>query len=564
MSLLRTQLSGIDENYLVNLANKGLVNRAGKELVNTEININLTDSALEAVFADGTIVTIQDILNNFTCTCPSRNICKHVVMALMETAIRTETEGIPGQARNDVVAEVLPGFEYLLDYTQDALIKEWGKKLYDDALSRVLGGQIAKIKEGQRLIVSITDEGVSVSILPGSGLNQALCTCKTKGCAHQLEALFQYIQYKTGELNFELTISEFSGDLSVIPHAMALVEDIYRIGLFRLPGEYGSKCSQYATLCHGAGFATLERLFETCGRQLSLYEAKNAGFNLNSLVHSLGIIYRICSAQDVGTLAGRFKRQYRGLPKIHILGIGAYPWYAGSGFCGVTAVFYCPELGRCLTFGLSRPVESEAQAVKLVDQIWKDKSTWGLHTSLDGLAKGEWSLSAAKISDNDRLSSSESTKGSIINGRTDLDGEEIGGIIFDNFTKLKELFTHEDGEFAGAYAIIKPARIEKGQFDRVTQEYKLPIYDKNDNCLHMTVAYSQINESILHYCEEIKTCPEAISVKMTISQEHFAIKITPFAFWAKGDINNLGKDLSSFRERKGQSYFARFFAPQGP
>jgi len=452
---------------------------------------------------------------------------------------------------------VQSGFDYLPEYTQDVLIKECGKKLYDDALNRVLNGQTAIIEEGTRLTVSITDEAVMVSFLPGTGLENALCSCKAKGCHHSLEALFHYIQHRTGELNFEPTATEFSGDISVIPHALELVEDIYRMGLFRLPGTYAEKCSQYATLCHGAGFAKLERLFETCGQQLSLYEAKNVSFNLSSLVRSLGAICRICSAEDVSVFAGKFKRQYRGLPKIRILGIGAYPWYAASGFCGVTAVFFCPELGRCLTFGLSRPVDSQKEAVKIVNQFWQDKSTWGLHTSLDGIAKGEWSLTAAKVSDNNRLSSSESTKGSLLNGRTNLENEDI--CIFDDFSKLKGLFVDDDR----IYAVIVPARVGEGEFDRVTQEYRLPIYDKNDKCLLLTVPYSPVNESILYHCEEIaskKACPEAMSVSMAISQERFEIITTPFAFWAKGDINNLGKD-TNFKERKGQSYFARFFAP---
>jgi len=241
------------------------------------------------------------------------------------------------------------------------------------------------------------------------------------------------------------------------------------------------------------------------------------------------------------------------------MGIGAYPWYAPSGFCGVTAVFYCPTLGRYLSYGLSRPVETAKEAEKIVVQLWQDKSAWGIHTSMDSLAKSELSLTTAKLSDNDRLSSSESTKGEIINARTELTNSDLASIVYDDFTMLKELFATSDN----AYAILKPTQIGEGDFDKVLQQYKLPIYDKNNTCITLTVPYTQVTHAAIEHCEEHvaqKKYPEAISVSMTIDLEHMDIQITPFAFWAKGGIINLGKDARP-NEKKSKSYFSRFFKP---
>lgn len=565
MPSLKDQLRAIDENYLLSIANKGLLNRAQKELANTEIAIAISDSTLEATLKDGTTVTITNTPGNFTCSCPARTICKHVVMALLYVVQDNAAVPLSDEDGDKPGELALPSFAYLLEYTQEALIKEYGKKLYDDALSKALNSQPSIIDESQKLTISMVETAVTVSFLPGDRLGGSICTCKAKECHHRLEALFHYIQYKTGELRFSLTSTEATVDMSIIPHALSLVEDIYRIGLFRLPPDFSEKCSQYSTLCHGAGFAALERLFETCGRELALYEQKNAAFNINSLSKCLGAIYQICSAvaggKSAAALAGRFKRQYLGLPKIRIMGIGAYPWYATSGFCGVTAIFYCPDLKRPLTFALSRPVDSEQQGLKTINQFWNDKSAWNLHISFDELAKGEYSLTSAKISDNDRLSSSEGTKGALISAPTELDSEELAGIVFEDFSQIKQLFSQED-DFNSVYAILKPARIEEGHFNRVTQEYKMPIFDKNDNCLYLTVRYSKINESVLHYCETLaqkNVPPNAITVSLAISQERFNVLITPIAFWAGSTVQNLGKDLPAAKDKKRQSYFAKFF-----
>ena len=584
MSSLKTQLSVIDDDYLIGLSNKGLVNRAMKEIIDAEVTISLDDLALEATFADGTIVTIKDNINNFSCSCPARSICKHVIMALMLAAKDLSNNNIPSDINtgSQGLLKDKVCYDSLLEYTQEALIKKWSKRQYNNVLDKIANGQSVDINEDNKLMVFLKDDGITVSFLPGSSLDQALCSCKIKGCTHPLSALLHYIHYKTGVLNFIPASTDFIGDMSVIPLVINLVEEIYQCGLFRLSSEYGAKCSQYATLCHGAGFASLERLLERSAKQLDLYQSKNADFNINNLVRDLGRIYAICDRinknHDASIVTERFKQQYRELPQIRIIGIGAYPWYAQSGFCGLTAVFYSPELSKFVTFSLSRNADSQKQAIELISHFWKNNSIWDLHTNFANLSRGEWHLTTAKLSESSRLSSSKSTKGSNIRTRTSLTGEDISKIVINDFTKLKELFCNDEGENGEIYAIIKPARIEDGHFDQITQEYKLPIYDKNDNCLQLTVPYSLLNENILYHCENItvntnlrksrrqpsgksaavsrfsrcvvdddfresykKLSPEAISVRITIHTERYGILITPFAFWIKGKIISIGQ-----------------------
>ena len=553
MSSLREQIKVIDDAYLIGVANKGLVNRAKKELEKTEITVALTDSSLEASFSDGISVKVNDTLANFECSCPSRTICKHVLMALINAAQNIESE------QDDAVEPL--DFTYLLSYNQGTLVKEFGKKNYNNILSKLMGGETCVIEEGS--LVNVKIEGnITVRFLPASSMDDSICTCKAKKCHHRLEAILQYIRLKTGELPFELIATDSVVNADIIPYVLAFIEDIYRIGLFRLPPEYSEKCTQLSTLCHGAGFAIFERLFETCAEELFLYEQKNVSFNINKLMRNLALIYQtgcaIQNGKDASVLAGKFKRQYMELPEINIFGLGAYPWYASSGFCGVTAVFYCPAMKKTFTFSSSLPAESEKEGLWSIKKFWQTKSAWNLHINLDQLAKAELKLRRAKTSDNGRLSSSESVTGTLVQAQTNL--EELQDFVLEDFTKIKDFFSDDLDSQQMIYAVIKPESMEEGEFNHITQEYRICLNDHFCNGLHLTIPYSQTTETTLlnfEYLAKRKSKFDAITVSITISEDKYETSIFPIAYWKSGELKNFGND-QLFVDKKS-SNFAKFF-----
>jgi len=553
MSSLKDQIKVIDDTYLMGVANKGLVNRAKKGLESAEVTFTLTDSALEATFNDGISVKISGTLTNFECSCPSRTICKHVLMAFISAAQNNEN-------KQDEAVEP-PDFTYLLSYTQDTLVKEFGKKIYNNILYKLMGGETSDIDEASILNVTIQG-GITVRFLPSSNMSDSICTCKAKKCHHRLEAILQYIRFKTGELPFELIAADSVVNTEIIPHVLTFIEDIYRIGLFRLPPEYSEKCTQFSTLCHGAGFVILERLFEACAEELFLHEQKNFSFNINKLMRNLALIHQTCYAiqngKDAAALAGNFRRQYMELPEINIFGLGAYPWYASSGFCGVTAVFYCPVMKKTFTFSSSLPTESENEGLASIKKFWQMKSAWNLHISLDQLAKAELKLRSAKSSDNGRLSSSDSVIGTLVQAQTNI--EELQDFVLEDFTRIKALFGSDLDSQRMIYAVIKPHGMDEGGFNHITQEYRIRLNDHLGNGLHLTIPYSQTTETTLLNFEHLakrKTKLDAITVSITISEDKYETSIFPIAYWKSGELKNFGKDR--LVKDKKSSDFARFF-----
>jgi hypothetical protein len=464
------------------------------------------------------------------------------------------------------------GFDYLLEYTQDRLAKEFTKSAYNDVLFKLMSGETCQIEEASILVIKTNEAAFTVRFLSGASLAESVCSCKIKNCRHRLEAIMQYIKYKTGKLDFQIITQDSDLDLDIIPKLSTFIEDIFRTGLFRLPAEYGEKCMQFAVLCHGAGFVVFERLFEACGYELSLYIQKSASFNKNTLLRNLTRIYQMCNEIQSGgiekaaALAGKFKRQYMEMPKLHIIGLGAYPWYAKSGFCGVTAVFYAPDLKQSLNFSLSRPVGSETEAATGIEQIWHSNSAWNLSLSLGAISKGDLSLQGAKISENGRLSSSENTSATLIKSQTvlsaissELESANSSATVND-FSNIKNLISGDPDDTQTVYAVLKIRGIDKGSYDRITQTYRTQLFDGFENTLTLTIKYSKINEIEILNFEHLahnKIIPDAVTVSIAIYDDSFGATVTPVAIWMNGEIINIGVEKLFSNDKKSE--YAKFF-----
>lgn len=86
MNEMQDILSQIDDDYLIGLSNKGIVKRAYKDLENAAVSIeNETAAAAKEliVFVDDVTCRLTLPIGESTCTCPSRSMCKHIVMAVI-------------------------------------------------------------------------------------------------------------------------------------------------------------------------------------------------------------------------------------------------------------------------------------------------------------------------------------------------------------------------------------------------------------------------------------------------------------------------------------------------
>ena len=72
-----------EENFLISLTNKGIYNRALKDFKNIKnIKIEEEEDKIKISF-DNIEIFFTESIKETKCNCPSQNICKHIIIALL-------------------------------------------------------------------------------------------------------------------------------------------------------------------------------------------------------------------------------------------------------------------------------------------------------------------------------------------------------------------------------------------------------------------------------------------------------------------------------------------------
>ncbi len=258
MDEMYQMLSQVDDDYLIGLSNKGIVKRAYKDLENAAVSIeNEAEAASGAakeltVFVDDVTCRLTLPIGESTCTCPSRSMCKHIVMAVIfakekfagqatdkleaaEDTLRNEaingkikttdgnaeasdrnvkaTDGIVKAAEEnaktadgtvrtaDETVKTTDGtsqrnkrtadFSALLEYPLITIKKQIGISKLRTIYEHIAMENKASIEESSIVTVNLADEGMTVKLLVPP--EYSTCSCHKKElCVHKGEAIIRY------------------------------------------------------------------------------------------------------------------------------------------------------------------------------------------------------------------------------------------------------------------------------------------------------------------------------------------------------------------------------------
>lgn len=557
----KCRLDCIDEGYLIGISNKGTYNRALKDLgKNPDVKVSIGDTAVSCEFADGNTCTLVADIKQWKCTCPSKSICKHVIMGLVylrQNGAACFGE-ITGAAPEEDAGGQRPDFSALLAIEPGELKKLVGEKNYQDILFRLEFGIETEIEEGLMLTVKFKEEGITVKFPAVNTLEDAICSCKSRDfCKHRAEAILYYRMAKG-----KLTAADLPEEKSmVIPEDVLeivsnFVAELLVSGLSRLPATSMDGMEQMALICRNAGLANLEKLFRRLKNEAELYFKKDATFTRDSLRNVLLKIYGLCLAMRQGEkppgflagMAGEQRSHYYEIPAIEFSGMGAQGWISRAGFEGITCYFYYIKQEKWFTYTIARPTYYDDARVDL-SGMYKAAPPWGLEGELGEFSKAKIKLWQGKMNGEGRLSASEESSGRIIGG-TNI--QEFGGkdVICDNWThvlqKIKEGFdfTLVGREENFNLLVLKIAKWGQGSFDHINQLFTLPLYDGEENVIRIALSYTGVNKYLIRKLESIeksKTYPELLLGK--VYPEAGELKISPIAaYYDHGSIINLTLD----------------------
>ncbi|MDE5950435.1 MAG: SWIM zinc finger family protein, partial [Acetatifactor sp.] len=284
----RQSLAGVDEDYLVGISNKGIVKRAYKDLEAEGGNAQDAAAVLDwqaqelTVAAGGENVTIRLPLGESRCSCPSRSICRHVIMAILLARQAAAGAGPkqPGDSGGPTVENPVgddsPAAENL---ESSGDLSDLPQKVWQEILSqprkpllRALGirglrrlaaameaGQIPQVERGTVVRMQLPGQDMTVKLL--SPLEYSTCTCHKKElCSHKAEAIL-WCQY----MEKQLTAKELAQELEQQPdldleelsdtaeQVGSCLEHLLETGLARSGAQQAQELERLAILCHNAG-----------------------------------------------------------------------------------------------------------------------------------------------------------------------------------------------------------------------------------------------------------------------------------------------------------------------
>ncbi len=571
LNKLKSYISSINEEYLIGVTNKGVFNRALKDLNSgAAVKLTIEEDFIKCELPDGNTCSINENIQDFKCSCPSRSICKHTIMSYIY--VKQNLQDIFDTASKeegsiDEESEIIQDFSELLNIDIKSIKSSLGDKEFGNIAKRMEFGLKVIIKEESLLQVEFEGEDTIVKFIPGQVpkdkssipvkdsliVSNSICSCKSKElCKHKAEAIIQYDIYKDA-IDKREVISLIKKDRNIskerlencIKEVRKVIGEIYSAGLARIPESFVDKLERTCVICHNNDVPSLEKKIKALQGKLKLYSSRNAAFSVESFRQLLQNTYILTVAMEnckddksLQHLVGEHKTSYYDIPPIELTGIGASSWSTESGYEGTTVYFIAEGFNKWFTYTASMPVENKNK---------QDESCpWGINMDLSRLSTSKISLINGKVNGEYRLSSSESSKGEVL-GSTNLSEKYIQDKSINAwkevFLKLSDgyKFGFSESEENDNLFLLRVHSFGHSNFEVIHQSFTMDLYDVNGESMTIRIKYTKHNKKLidsLENMERLNTFPYMLLAKVYAGEKKLiAMPIT--AYYENDKIVNL-------------------------
>lgn len=539
----KKQLAEIEDGYLTGLSNKGIVKRAHKDKETASVKILKTEE--KAVLqVEGETVILYIPLGESQCSCPSRSICRHIILGILvlkesleendtvsdknstsETNIPTVTDET-GFSEANIVSLQEKLWNEICSYPDKMLYKTMGERRLTSFFNKIKENLQPKTEETSVFTIQLPKESTTVKLL--YPLEYSSCTCHKKElCAHKAEAILWY-KLKAGVLSIkdieESRKKEIALDLKQVKNAAAqmksYLEELMATGLSRVSPDVIHSLERFAIISHNTGLADFEKAFRILGTCYQSYLNRQASFQTADLMKCLIKLYRkvniLIETEELSFLlkeAGTFQAEYLPAGNLDLIGITIEHFEDAAGYEGDTVYFLESHTKKWYTYTVARPVFYDNQ--KKWRKPQKTEAPWNLNCSLETMTRLHISLENVKCDERRRLSSSKETKAEILDNRiqdTDFIFDFLSGWYYEDFGKLflerikqpEKFKTFEEYVFGRDLVFIQPAFCEKAVFSKTDQMLSMTLYDRAKREILLELSYSKEEERSIRYLEKIK------------------------------------------------------------
>ncbi|TKI55606.1 hypothetical protein E8L90_09205 [Brevibacillus antibioticus] len=515
-----------NEEYLIKYANKGIYNRSIKEMEKgITVSYEFGDDYVECALSDDSVCRLHADIERFSCSCPSDKICKHVIIAIVNYAQNHLQAGAEAEEEQETYK---PDFSWLLQLQPSHISKAFTPAQLEEVLFRLDYFEEMEVVETSFLTMTLHTQDISVSFDSESEIGKSMCTCKAKGnCLHKLEVILRYraMHQLQDREQLQASVTDVSYETDVVTEAKALIAEILGIGLAKLSQTICTRLELLAIAAHNGNLPRVEKDIRGIHGELNLFFQRHVKFSTEALLDRLSRVYLSLLALEKTDhteakkqLLGSFKSKYHMVPQLSLYALGANPWETRSGYKGITYYFYSLSDLRIYTYTEARPVYYEGISFSFKDS-YKGKVPWGGLISMEELSHSQVILTQAKTNREQRLSSSEETRLTIV-PRDNIEDLDLGKVFVRDWSSDWKDAAGDMFETAlDSVFLLKANRFNEVDFDQKTQQLILTIEDEQCHSLQLSISYQGEFARNIRHLEQNKRLLELREVYLLVQKE---------------------------------------------
>ncbi len=489
-AVLDAWLAGLDDDFIVAWANRGLLRR-GRGLAGQSTAEAVTwddaETRYHAGFESHTQILTGAGLQHLHCSCPATGACHHAVALLLRAAEFGAATPAPPAS----------GEVPWLSADWASLAAELGRPAVRKALTWLEQGVVIVLETGPSTLVGrVGQTSPQVVHIPvAGGLAASVCSCGQARCAHRAMTVLAARRGAGLDEPADETVSALTADQRNVVQALdAWCRQLALAGSAQASTASLTQGHALVTRARQADLPALASAFNPLLRWLEddlAGQAAARGDTLRELLARGWVRLRALAAtplpQPLPELAGRHRRLYRLAPRLDLTMLGAEAWAGSDGTEGISLHGWSPQAGRWLRLSVVQTAAMRANLGWTLPLGWADEQWAGL--SLGTLSTARLTLTEAWLSDDGHLSARAGTLAEIIETGDTVDipappaadARAAAGICVDSLSD--ELLTP-----AAQPVLIGPLHGETPQFDTASQLWTQTVRDAGGGTLRLQMA----------------------------------------------------------------------------
>lgn len=536
---LLAQLSRFDEEAFVALANRGLYRRAVKDLEKLAgVVAEDTEQCLAIAIAEHRVEFDARGPAHAKCSCPAAGVCQHILAAAISLQKLGAAPADSG-ATETPADPLAPLREALLGLSDKTLTQHAGKAGYRWAWQFVadLSSETPlKVGGETHLVLSFQRPRISLRFM-GGGIESLLAdTDIAQVEKYRVAAVLAYQQVHGQALTPpEPTAKARSQALDLgMDHVLAegpaaatrdsrerlrasvaqLLGECLELGLAHLSRGIHERFATLAVWAQGAEYHRLAMMLRRIADHVELLLERAGGADehllLDEMTMAYGLVSALNSAAALGAapahLVGRSRSGYESENTLELLGLGAQAWRSGSGYVGLTMLFWSPADQTFLSCADARP---EGQRGFNAIARYKAAGPWsGL--GAPALATGRRIVLAnARTNAAGRLSAAASTSATVM---PDVSPGDFAAALppQSSWTALAQSRNDSQRSLLAEpqpmkdWVLLKPHRFGFARFDAARQTLVWPLHDEEGQCLNAELVFSEFSHHAIGRIEQLQ------------------------------------------------------------